>query len=94
MAGGFLTPLVSTAVHRSWGPGNDLGLKTEGDKLSDRVFIILATIMPADVCEINNHPSVVREIIEHILKARYQQKLKSGDGRHQYNENKLAPQSD
>ena len=59
-----------------------------------RVFIILATIMPADVCEINNHPSVVREIIEHILKARYQQKLKSGDGRHQYNENKLAPQSD
>ena len=59
-----------------------------------RVFIILATIMPADVCEINNHPSLVREIIEHILKARYQQKLKSGDGRHQYNENKLAPQSD
>ena len=54
------------------------------------MFIILATIMPADVCEINNHQSVVREIIEHILKGRYRQKVRTGDGRYKYNENKLT----
>ena len=46
--------------------------------------------MPADVCEINNHQSVVREIIEHILKGRYRQKARTGDGRYKYNENKLT----
>ena len=61
----------------------------EGDKLYEVHYSY--KIMPADVCEINNNPSLVKEIIEHILKARYQQKLKTGDGRYQYNENKLAP---
>ena len=46
------------------------------------------------MCEINNNHSLVKEIIEHILKGRYQQKQSRGDGRYQYNENKLAPQSD
>ena len=53
-----------------------------------------ADIMPTDGCEINNNPSDVREIIEHILKGRYRQKLRTGDGRHKHNEFKLAPQSD
>ena len=53
-----------------------------------------ADIMPTDGCEINNNPSDVREIIEHILKGRYRQKLRTGDGRHKHNEFKLSPQSD
>lgn len=73
------------------------GLKTEGWQivpLKVGSLFCPADIMPTDGCEINNNSSDVREIIEHILKGRYRQKLRTGDGRHKHNEFKLAPQSD
>ena len=69
-------------------------MNTDGDKWT-RVYYCLgrcppARIIPTDSCEINNNLSVVKEIIEHILKAGYQQKARPGDGRYQNNDTKLA----
>jgi len=49
-------------------------LKTEGDKLNGVHYSY--KIMAADMCEINNNLSLVKEIIEHILKGKIQQKVK------------------
>ena len=83
---------LSPWLEVSTGAWNGVKLKSEGDKLYGVHYSW--NIIPTDVCEINNNHSLVKEIIEHILKARYQQKQSGGDGRYQYNENKLAPQSD
>ena len=64
----FLAPQNLVHGWRSPQVSGNRKLNSEGDKLYEVHYSF--KIMAADMCEINNNLSLVKEIIEHILKSK------------------------